>query len=173
MARKINRPDPAGPSAAAQEADDLDVLHPERVLSIGGRQVVVREYGNVEWLRLLPSASPLVTALAEKLGEGAALDYETALGVLAEHIDAVLPFVLQSADMDRAAFDALGADDAELLLMAWWGVNGRFFVQRAANRLGVAQLQAALARSAGANSTQPSSPTATAPQTSVATPQGS
>ena len=45
----------------------MEVLHPERFVELGGVKVMVREYGNVEWLRLLPVAEPRVAAIAEML----------------------------------------------------------------------------------------------------------
>jgi hypothetical protein len=168
MARKINRP-PA-PAAAPEAEDDLDVLHPERVLHIAGQDITVREYGHLEWLRLLPAAAPLVADIAALLGRGDDPDYEAVLLLLAERIDGVLPLVLQAAGMDRDAFEALDPADGEALLLAWWSVNGRFFVQRAATRAVLARLKRP---SAGVSSTPPSSPTATAPETSPATPPAS
>ena len=53
--------------AAEREPSDMEVLHPERFLVLGGGRVTVREYGNVEWLRALPAAEPLVAALAAML----------------------------------------------------------------------------------------------------------
>lgn len=158
---------------AAKTADnELEVLHPERHLVLGGKKVAVREYGHVEWLRLLPRAEPMVAAIAAKLDAGREVSYEDALNILVEHTDALMPLVHQAADL--ADDTQLTPDDGELLLMTWWGVNGRFFVQRALNRVAIArteakrlaQLEESLASqhkesSATARSTQPSNATAT------------
>ena len=64
----------------------MEVLHPERFLVLGGGQVTVREYGNVEWLRALPAAEPLVAAIAAMLATGQDMNCnykETARGGLA------------------------------------------------------------------------------------------
>lgn len=155
MARKIDKvaPPPAAPAAASNE---LDVLHPERVvlLARGKLRVVVREYGHIEWLRLLQQAEPLVAAIAAVIGAGREPSYEEALAALAQHAEALAPLVAQAADMELAVFDALQPNDGELLLMTWWGCNGRFFVQRALNRVAVARAEAS-ASQAGARSTPP------------------
>lgn len=161
MAKRIQKPQgapAATPAPQAQEtASDLTVLHPERELTLGGEAVVVREYGNLEWLRLLTRAEPLVGAIAAALQSEQTIAYEQALAVIADHADALLPLVAQAVDRDVQWIDQLEGDEVELLLMTWWGVNAHFFVRRAVNRLAVAQseeLARAQAR-AGARSTQP------------------
>lgn len=158
-------------SAATQGADaDLDVLHPERVLQLGERRVCVREYGHVEWMRLLGRAAPLVAAIAALLEQGREPLYEQALQIVADHVDELMPLVAQAADMTPAEVAALAPDEGELLLMTWWGVNGRFFVLRALNRVAVERAQSA--QSGSARSTPRSSRPATTPGTSAATPSG-
>lgn len=155
MARKITKP--AQPAPPAAPAADLDVLHPERSVRLanGKLLVVVREYGHIEWLRLLPAAEPLIVAISAAISAGREPTYEEALAALVQNVDALAPLVMQAADLEPAVFDALNPDDGELLLMTWWGCNGRFFVQRALNRVAVARAEAARALSAGARSTAP------------------
>lgn len=180
MARKITRPT-AAPSVtnpatdpARAAAAELDVLHPDRTVIIGGASITVREYGHIEWLRLLPAAMPLVDAIAGHLEAGRTPTYEDALMVLAENVDMLTPLVAQAAGIAPAAIEAMNPDDGELLLMTWWGVNGRFFIGRALNRVAVARAERrAGVPSAGASSTPPSSPTATDATTSPATPNAS
>ncbi|MCK9987648.1 MAG: hypothetical protein AzoDbin1_04120 [Azoarcus sp.] len=176
MARKITRPTalPAATDPAHAAAAELDVLHPDRTVVIGGVSITVREYGHIEWLRLLPAAMPLVDAIAGHLEAGRAPTYEDALMVLAENVDALTPLVAQAAGITPAAIEAMNPDDGELLLMTWWGVNGRFFIGRALNRVAVARAERrAGVPSAGVSSTPPSSPTDTNETTSPATPNAS
>ena len=149
----VKMPRRAVAQAAPAADNDLAVLHPERVVVLAGTRVTVREYGHIEWLRLQAAATPLVGALAAMLDAGQEPTYEQALAVLADNADALAPLVAQAADMPLADFDALAPDDGELLLMTWWGCNGRFFVRRALNKVAVARAEAA--RSAGARSTPP------------------
>ena len=60
----------------------MEVLHPERVLVLGGESVMVREYGNVEWLRALPVAEPLVAAITALLAGEQEPSYEVALDAI-------------------------------------------------------------------------------------------
>lgn len=160
--------------AAQLQPSDLEVLHPERVVKLSVDTVTVREYGNVEWLRLLPQAEPLVANFTAMLSAGAPPSYEDVLAVISHHADGLLPLVVQSVDRDMAWVETINSSDLEKLLMHWWGVNGHFFVNRAKNRAAV-QYQEAMARnqSAGAKSTPPSSPMATGQAKSVDTPPGS
>ena len=123
--------------------NELDALHPERELMFGKRKVVVREYGHVEWLRLLPQAEPLVAAIAAALEQGRDPTYEEALACLAQHIDALAPLIAQAAGLPLADYEQLDPEQGELLLMTWWGCNGRFFVGRALNRVAVSMREAA------------------------------
>lgn len=167
----------AAAGAASAQVSDLEVLHPNRELTLGGVKVVVREYGNVEWLRALAVAEPLVAEIAVLIACDAVPTYERVLRVIAEHIDGLLPLILQSVDRDRAWLDSLKNAEVEVLLMAWWGANGHFFVQRAANRAAMDEQERlvllAAAGSAGGASTPPSSPTATARASSASTPAAS
>lgn len=162
----------------------MEVLHPERVLVLGGNQVTVREYGNVEWLRALPVAEPLVAAIAAMLAGEQEPSYEVALNAIATHSDGLVPLIAQSVGRNVAWLDALNPTEFETVLMTWWAVNGHFFVRRASNRQAIEQASAAWkARataqaaqtvvSAGVTSTPPSSPTVIATETSVPTPPAS
>jgi len=163
MAKKIGtrqQRDAAG--AANATPSDTEVLHPERVLQLAGRAVTMREYGHIEWLRLLPRAKPLIDSIASRLETAARLEtgkppsYEDALEVMAEHVDALMPLVHQACDLEPDA--VLSPDEGEMLLMAWWGCNGRFFVQRAMTRIMVGLHETARAPQATEKSTSPSSP---------------
>lgn len=139
MAQKITKR-PAPPAPPPPPENDLDVLHPDReVLLRGGRKLLVREYGHVEWLRLLGRAEPLVAAIADALEQGRDPTYEEALSCLAQNIDALAPLIAQACDIGLDEYAALDPDAGELVLMAWWGTNGRFFVSRALNRVAVSR----------------------------------
>lgn len=170
MARKIATAQTRKPSKQDTTLEELDTLHPEREVPIGDTKLVVREYGAVEWMRLLPFARPLIHGIAHMLERGEPPMYEEVLEVISGEIDALLPLVAQSADIDVSALDHIKPDELDLLLMTWWGVNGRFFISRAVNRVAVGQAEKRrVGQSAGAKSTPPSSPTGTTSTESAAT----
>jgi hypothetical protein len=175
MAKKISRATrkPAKPAQPQDQEDDLNVLYPERVVYFDDLAITVREYGHIEWLQMRPALRPMIDALAALLERGVAPTYEDALDVIAERLDQILPAICVACDIDTDTFDDLGPDKGETLIMAWWGVNGRFFVTRAMNQVSVARQTARLAQSAGASSTPPSSSTDTTPPASADTPAAS
>lgn len=176
MAQKIgSRPAATRTTAQADQtaADELDILHPERTITLSIGTIVVREYGAVEWMRMLPAAESLIASISAMLAERRIPIYEEALAVIAKNIDALLPFIAAASGLEHAVVEALAPDDFELLLMTWWGVNGRFFVGRARNRIAVARAEMEVVVSASENSTQPLSPTATTSTESGATPSAS
>lgn len=130
--------------AADREPSDMEVLHPERFLVLGGDQVAVREYSNLEWLRALPIAEPLVAAVATMLAGEQDPGYEMALDAIARHSDGLVPLIVQAVDRDVAWLDALCPIEFETVLMTWWAVNGHFFVRRASNRQAIEQASAAM-----------------------------
>lgn len=173
MARKIGNTRHPQPTADAQRAaEELDILHPERVLTFAWGKVVVREYGGIEWMRLRAVARPIVDSLAALLAAGVPAAYEAALDVLGANMDAVLTLLAAATDESTATIQGLAPDELDDVLLAWWGANGRFFLHRAANAVMVTRAEVQIAQSAGPSSTQPSSPTATASTTSAATPGG-
>lgn len=118
-------------------ADDLEVLHPERLLTIAGREITVREYGFVEGLRLLKLAEPIIAGLQGDLARGTP-SFESVFGVLAEQADSVVQMMAIAADVEVEWIESLGQDEGQLLLMTWWGVNGPFYMRTAGLRAGVA-----------------------------------
>jgi hypothetical protein len=172
MAQKIPRRNKPAPTPQADNpAEELDILHPERTVTVGALRLVIREYGHMEWMRLLPAARPVIDAIAGMLEAGREPAYEEAFEAIAANADALLPLVAQAADIAPEELAALAPDTGELVLMTWWGVNGRFFIGRAINRVAVARA-AAMRRSDGASFTPPSSLADTTAPNSPATPPG-
>jgi hypothetical protein len=153
MARKVD-PDQPLKKAAAKPApgdDDLEILHPEREPTIAGRQLVVREYGFVEGLKLRPLYAPMVETLKPVLAEGELNALEDVLDLLAEHADRLPELMAKACDQPTEWVAGLGHEDGHHLLLVWWGVNGPFFVRSAVGQLLNERLRAA--RCAGVTST--------------------
>lgn len=151
MAAKVTRK--ATPKGKG--ADDLAVLLPDGALTIGGKQIMVREYTLSESLLLRHILAPLVESLRDAGQNLNSLD--GILDVLATHHDAVMQLVAASCDQPEDWVRGLASGDGETLLFTWWVVNADFFV-RQLHRL--AQQKAPQA-SAGQTSSQPLPPTAT------------
>lgn len=150
------------------EGADLDVLHPERALTVGGRAVTVREYSFIEGLRIQQRVRPIVAGL-EAAAEGGDVSMDVLDELVARHTDDVLALVAQACDQPVEWVRGLSDEDGQALLLAWWGVCSRFFIRRLVMR----RAWQAAQQPAGATSTPASSTTATAGASSDATPGAS
>ena len=165
MAKKINPPRQANQVAS----DELAILHPERTLTVAGRALTVREYGFVEGLAVHRDARALVADLAALVRTQGDAPWDAVLDVLGQHDAVVIELVARACDVEAEWLRGLSDADGQMLLMLWWAVNGPFFVRRVVTVLATE----AARRSAGANSTPPSSPQDTTPAHSAAIPPGS
>ncbi len=156
MATKL----PAAPAADATAADDLAILHPDRTLVIGGRTVILREYGFFEGLDVADRASSFIADLIAASDDGA-LRYAQVRRLFGRHRAVIPAIAAQAGDVDAAWLETLAPDELELYLATWFAVNAAFFVREVLAELREAQLLAAGA-SAGAISSPDSPPPATA-----------
>ncbi len=67
MATKL----PAAPAPETAAADDLAILHPDRTLVLGGRTIVLREYGFFEGLDVADRAAGFIADLIAASDDGA------------------------------------------------------------------------------------------------------
>ncbi|MCO1336803.1 hypothetical protein MO867_20970 [Microbulbifer sp. OS29] len=151
MAKKLEK------KVSAESQDDLEILHPERTLTIAGEKITVREYGFVEGLRLRPLAAPFLKALHQVMGSGATLSLEAVLDIIAEHHEIILQLMAVAIDCDENWLHGLNDPDGNLLLMTWWAVTGPFFLRSVQQRR-IAELVASRAQKpvpAGEISTPP------------------
>lgn len=168
MARKVTPKKPARPDKGR---DDLSILHPEMSLTLAGRELMVREYGFVDGLRLRAQLKPFqaaLTALFEK-GEGLTDDVMELVG---EHYDLLRHAIAKSAGVDVEWIESLVGDEAETLLVAWWSICGPFFIHPLLRRL---RERARRVQVLAGQTSMPPSPTpdTAAPSSSGATPSGS
>ncbi len=178
MAEKISPASTSGPAVrqartASRAERDLEILHPERDIEVGGINVTVREYGFVEGLKLRETAAPFMEALYRLAhSSGAAPSFGAVEEMLVEHSGSVLELIARAADVDRAFIDSLSDEDGYLLMQTWWLVNANFFIRRVINRLATDR---AFRLPAGVASTPRSSAQATdeRPTTSDASPPAS
>ncbi|AFJ02011.1 hypothetical protein Q7C_842 [Methylophaga frappieri] len=107
--------------------NDLEVLHPEQVITLRGQQITVREYGFVESLNLRPLMKPFINDLHDLLAVGGDIPLDEVFDLIAKHQNACLELAAMAANIDQAFVESLSSADGETLLMAWWGANGPFF----------------------------------------------
>jgi hypothetical protein len=152
MATKV----PAAPSPETAAADDLAILHPDRTLVLGGRTIVLREYGFFEGLDVADRAAGFIADLIAASDDGA-LRYAHVRRLFGRHRAVIPSIAAQAGDVDVPWLEALSPDELELYLATWFAVNAAFFVREVLAELREAQLLAAGA-SAGAISSPDSPP---------------
>jgi hypothetical protein len=125
MAQQVTSPMPT-----PDPADELNVLMPERTLSLDGRPITVRELGFFESLRLQAPIARLVETLST-LSASSGIDLTVLHTVCAAESEATIDLLAQACDQPRDWVATLRASEGDLLLMTFWAVNADFFLQRA------------------------------------------
>lgn len=161
MAEKVSKgKTPAAPKGAAG-ANDLDVLQPDREITIDGRLVTVREYRFWEGLKMRAAAKPFFDGLYALFDQASvAPSFDDVADLLGEHQDAVVSMVAQATGCEPAWIRELDDQDGDALMLTWWMVNAGFFIRRVMRR-------AAQARFAQGN--QPAGPASTTPSSQPGT----
>jgi len=149
-------------SAADAGAQDLAVLNPDAPAKIAGRQLVMREYGFIEGMRLQNLYAPFVNDLYQVMRDSPDVPLHEVVELLGRHVDAVEELMAVAADVELDWVRGLADVDGMNLLYLWWNVNCPFFMRRVFDRRS-AEVAVEKAR-AGAMSTPSSSSTGTAPQ---------
>ncbi|ATG73682.1 hypothetical protein AN401_07265 [Zobellella denitrificans] len=154
---------------------DLEILHPERPVTIAGRELVLREYGFVEGLRLRSQMQPFLDDLFRLMQMESEPEVDQVLGLIGDHVDQVVAWAAQAAGVTPQWVAGLPPAEGETLLIVWWEVNSPFFVRQLQMREMTRILRQAKSRehSAGATSTATSSPPDTARNALATTPSGS
>jgi hypothetical protein len=156
MATKVDKATPAAAKAAVG-VDDLDVLQPDRAITVAGRRITVREFRFFEGLRLRAQHAPFFDDLYALFTSAATPPgFEQVALVLGAHQGAVADMVALATDTEAEWVLGLGDADGDSLLVTWWLVNAGFFVRGLMRR--AAQQRLAARPSDGPASTTSSSP---------------
>ncbi len=108
--------------------DDAEILHPDLDLEMAGRSVTVREFRFKDGMEIGPLIVALVKDLDGAVGDGS--DLSGLFDTLYAHPDVLRHLLLKSTGQDTEWLDSLSGQEGDQLLMAFWSVNGPFFVRR-------------------------------------------
>lgn len=110
---------------------EIDILYPDRVLTLAGEQITVRELAFAQTLRLEAAMAPLIQAFVElpteEAGESAAGQFAELFGA---HAHAWIGFMALACGKPREWVEQLSDADGTTLSMTVWGVNSAFFTRR-------------------------------------------
>jgi len=108
-------------------ATDLDILFPERHITVEGKPLIVREYSFKESLQLDAMLQPLISALSQKINvEQAHLPLEEAISILTKEVDRLIQLIAISTNSEPDFIERLGQREGRELLMLWWTINAPF-----------------------------------------------
>jgi hypothetical protein len=113
---------------------ELDIIFPDDDITINGKLVVVREFGFMEGLKLQVRAKPFLDALAAALGDNNDLTLDLLGELFSEYDDLVSHMMSLSTGLTVAEIAKLSDTQGQELLMKFWQVNQRFFVNRLLTR---------------------------------------
>jgi|GEM_PF-2610284 len=138
-------------------ADDLAVLFPDVEIEVrladGSREkVTVRELRFGEYIKYAAELARVLVAIRVAFGKD--VDYGVIIDALASCQEDVVTLALAATGKDRAWFDALPAEQGEVLLIAFWQANKGFFLRRLLGYPAL-QLKAHAGELAGAASSPP------------------
>lgn len=141
MARKVASADPVGKprkrkSAADKAAEEAQALDPTVRLTVGGEEVVVREYGFFQKQRVLHHGRAFM-ADVEALVNGADVTdlWDEIKPLMGVHEAFVRYAIAESIGRPEAFVNSLGDAEIEPLAYLWFGVAGRFFFSEISLRI--------------------------------------
>lgn len=113
--------------------DELNILIPDRTLTICGVEVTVHEYTLAEQLQHRQPLKAISEGFMDAMNAkpDAEVSIDELYDVLGANWDAVLQAVAVSCGRSVEWVAGLTGDDSENLLLIWWGVNAAFFTRNA------------------------------------------
>lgn len=117
-------------SSKKPEAAEIEVLYPERSVTIAGELVTVRELAFAETLRLEPEMAPLVRAFIELPADDEEQQTSQFAQLFGAHAHAWMGFMATACGKPREWIEHLPDEAGRMLSMLVWTVNSSFFTRR-------------------------------------------
>jgi len=130
------------------EQNDLNILFPERTLTVGGKTLTLREYSFKESLQLNDQLQPLINAISGLIEGESMPELSQVIAVFAKEHDRLIELVAIAADCEVSFIENLSQQEGQQLLLLWWSVNAPFLIGSAVLCL---QAQAAAKAQIGAS----------------------
>jgi len=134
------------------EENDLAVLFPERQLTVGGRQLTLREYSFKQSLQLNDQLQPLITAISALIEGEQMPELSQVISVFAKEHDRLIELVAAAANCEVAFIESLSQQEGQQLLLLWWDINAPFLIGSAVLCLQATAAAKAALQQAGAAS---------------------
>lgn len=121
-----------------QATSELDILYPNRDITVGGETVTVKEYTLIQQMQHNDKLSAFIATLRSQL---ASVDkpenarWDEIMQALADNYEAIIELVAVSINKPVAFVANLNAQEGEDLMLLWWAVNSNFFTRKAVQPL--------------------------------------
>jgi hypothetical protein len=109
---------------------DAEILFPEKVLTIKGETITVKEITFTQGLKLGRIVQALISDLSSLFAERENADYEDLAEVFAEHEPVLMDILAITTGKEATYFNDISDSDGQSLMMTLWTVNGDFFTRR-------------------------------------------
>lgn len=140
MAKLIDKKAARGSPARAIKpgpADDLDILNPDRTITIQGERITVSEYGFIVGLRMESVLATFIGTLCDLVTSERIGEHVTVRRAFGDHMESITEGLATSVGKSVEWISSLNDEDGNLLLDTWWAVNTGFFLRRVRIEMGV------------------------------------
>ena len=110
--------------------DELEILHSERKLSLGGQVITVREFSFTEGMRAVVIAQGLLQEMVVLFRDSEEVDLGALELLFAQHMDALGELMAMATDTDPLWISRLSDEEGQQLYLTFWEVNRGFFTRR-------------------------------------------
>jgi len=113
------------------DKNELEVLMPDREITIGDETIAVREFRFLEGLKAEGIAQPILRDIVGRTKErGESLELSDIAAIFATHSAAFLELLSMATGKPCEWLSGLSDEDGQSLLMLFWTVNANFFARR-------------------------------------------
>lgn len=130
-------------TATKEESNDLEVLMPNREITLAGEIITVREYSFKDALTIGREIDQFVALIVNEMNGTNKITIEQADTIIINNLELVYSLISTSIQKPISFIEALSYENGLQLLDWWWVVNSGFFMnavmrkiirQNAANR---------------------------------------
>lgn len=162
-------------AATSQPASDLEILFPDREVTIAGKTFMMRELRFAQQLQYQPLLQPINKQFDQiKLDEQPIEDSaNNVLDILTLEYESVIQLMAICSGQSVQWIKSLPSSEGEELILFWWATNSRFFIRRQIRKAQLKMQMNLAVKTTGAESSTPlSKQDTTGDNSPVAIPSG-
>ena len=118
-----------------EEFNNLEVLMPNREITLAGETITVREYSFKDALTIGNEIDQFVTLIVTEMNGTNKITIEQADSIIMNNLELVYSLISTSIQKPISFIEALSYEDGLQLLDWWWVVNSRFFMNAVTRKI--------------------------------------